>query len=391
MALPKTVKYLLCYLPFILIGTGLIVFGVFQKDSARIASLIVGVVVLFSGLFAWCTDSEVGCFVVCTWSHRERSKTKNISKPTIPADQAAEIFTIHNNRTVVDSPRTNTLKSKKKLSQAETHSEKSEGFHEEKMLQRDQHNQPRKYSMHSMNRRKISVDEEAAYHRDGGGGGRRRPRLPTNVSAIDNFPNNWKPNGIHGRDKLRLTVNNLKNFNKQYQYSLDLERMRGDGMHDSVNMINNQTFELAINISIQKSIAIKNWIKDVPVQTQENVGLLLESPPSSMPSSMDIPWGVNKAYDMEMKKKEFQLSAHDQFSSFASESGIEPHSLPKSFGSDCNKSLNGTIGSPELPEVSFAQEFYPNPENEAIADQPPERLSEQPLKSMEAVIPDQYV
>lgn len=304
-----------------------------------------------------------------------------------------EIFTIHNNRTVVDSPRTNTLKSKKKLSQSETHSENTEGFREEKMLQRDQNNQYRKYSLQGQNRRKIS-DEETGYHRDGGGGGRRRSKVPSSPAVLDNFPNNLKPNGIHGRDKLRLTENNLKNFNKQYQYRSNLSsaRMRGDGMYDSANIRNKQVFEIGINENIQKSIAIRNWIEDVPLQSQENVGMMLESPPSSMPSSVGTSWGVNKAYDAEMKRREFQLSLHDQFSSFASESGIEAHSLPKSFGSDDNKSLNGTIGSPEPPEVPFAQEFYHNPENKA--DQPHEEFSDQPLKPMsvlEAVIPDRYV
>lgn len=130
--LPKSVKYLVCYLPFILVGTVLIVVGVFQENSARIASIIVGIVVLLSGLFAWCTDTDVGCLLICRYSsskqkqrqqqesitesgqdERTKTPTNSDSRARSPDIEAAinhtTTFTITNNRTTiingrVDSP-----------------------------------------------------------------------------------------------------------------------------------------------------------------------------------------------------------------------------------------------------------------------------------------------
>ena len=358
MALPKTVKYLLCYLPFILIGTGLVVFGVFENGSARIASLIVGVVVLFSGLFAWCTDSDVGCLVVCScWSNKERNKSKKSSKSTVQANQTVEIFTIHNSRAVVESPQTTTAsKTTKKVSQEEAGSGKEEDFREGKMIQRDRYNHYGKHSLHTT-MHKVAFDDEHPHVGGGGGGGGRKPRFPTRAPSLDNHLNTYKPNGIHGRQEMRLTVRNLQKLDKMRQHhnSMDSDRMHEAHMY-STTMMNNEGFEVEIGLSIQKQESIKNWISDVH-NSREDVGMMNESPTPPLGAK----WGVSNGYDSaKIKRKPLPaVPPRDHSSSLASGSGIdiEVHSLPRSFGSDGNKSANGTMGSPEPPETPTIHEY----------------------------------
>jgi len=358
MALPKTVKYLLCYLPFILVGTGLVVFGVFQEDSARIASLIVGVVVLFSGLFAWCTDSDVGCFVVCScWSNKER-KLKKTSKSTTTNSrvihESHEIFTIHNSRTAA-SPQTTASKkttTKTPTNNDESNTVKDENFRETRMIQRDRHNQYGQYSLHSMHQHKVyDQDQEAAL----GAGGNRRQRFPTRAPSLDNHLNTYKPNGIHGRHEMRLTVRNLQKLDKIRQHHQSQETAEQHQRMPEINVytsqqMNNEAFELEFSLSIQKRESIKNWITDVH-HSREDVAVMHND--NHQPSHQ---WGVSaKGYDSSkfQRKPLPQEPPQDRFTgSTASGSAIdiEVHSLPRSFGSDGNKSPTGTLDRIDSPE-----------------------------------------
>ena len=366
MALPKTVKYLLCYLPFILVGTGLVVFGVFQTDSARIASLIVGVVVLFSGLFAWCTDSDVGCFVVCScWSNKEK-KLKKTSKSTTTnsrvIQESHEIFTIHNTRTAA-SPQTTA--SKKTTTKTPTNNEsntvKNESFRETRMIQRDRHNQYGQYSLHSMHQHKVYEDQEAT------GNGNRRQRFPTRAPSLDNHLNTYKPNGIHGRHEMRLTVRNLQKLDKIRQHHQSLESAEMQQRIPEINMyasqqMNNEAFELEFSLSIQKRESIKNWITDVH-HSREDVAVM-QNDAHQLPHPL---MGASaKGYDSSkfQRKPLPQEPPQDRFTgSTASGSAIdiEVHSLPRSFGSDGNKSPTGTldrIDSPENPSPEYDLNGY---------------------------------
>lgn len=402
MGLPKTVKYLLCYLPFILVGTGLVVYGVFQSNSARIASLIVGVVVLFSGLFAWCTDSDVGCFVVCScWSHKDRKlKIKKSSKSsTFEVDQ--DIFTIHNKRAT--SPQTTSSKKKTSAGAATVLAIEAEGDNNtvtkgegageltdpkdnnNKMIQRDRHNNYGQYSLHQS--RHVMVDDEAGL---GGGGNTgtagRRPRFPTRAPSLDNYLNTYKPNGIHGRQEMRLTVRNLQKLDKMRQHhkSVDSDRIQEAAAvaytTTSANQImSNEAFELEFTLSIQKRESIKNWITDVH-HSREDVGNMADpqqqhqqqQPPhvpqrgmSQQQHHQQQQHPQQKGYDSNkiQRKPLPREPSNDRYSSTASGSGIdiEVHSLPRSFGSDGNKSPTGTldrIDSPDIDQPGHPQQQY---------------------------------
>ena len=412
MGLPKTVKYLLCYLPFILVGTGLVVYGVFQSNSARIASLIVGVVVLFSGLFAWCTDSDVGCFVVCScWSHKDRKlKIKKSSKSsTFEVDQ--DIFTIHNKRAT--SPQTQ-ASTKKKTSAGTTTVlaieegdnntlTKGEGAgdltdpknNNNKMIQRDRHNNYGQYSLHQS--RHVMMDEEAGLGGGGGGGPNnastagRRPRFPTRAPSLDNYLNSYKPNGIHGRQEMRLTVRNLQKMDKMRQHHKSVE---SDHMREAAavaytttaanQIMSNEAFELEFTLSIQKRESIKNWITDVH-HSREDVGLMTD--PQQKQQQQQQPQVPQRGMSMQQHQQQQQQlqqhkqqkgydsnkiqrkplprepSSNDRYSSTASGSAIdiEVHSLPRSFGSDGNKSPTGTldrIDSPDIDQSGHPQQQY---------------------------------
>ena len=390
-------------------GTGLVVYGVFQQESARIASLIVGVVVLFSGLFAWCTDSDVGCFVVCScWSHKDRKlKIKKSSKSTgFEVDQ--DIFTIHNKRATSPQTQASTKKSNTNAGAVEAALELSssspdhntkEGVdskENDKMLQRDRHNNYGQYSLHQSRH----MDEEAGL---GGGpngtgtGTGRRPRFPTRAPSLDNYLNTYKPNGIHGRQEMRLTVRNLQKLDK-IRHTVDSDP-RGN-QHEAAftaavatgnhQIMSNEAFELEFTLSIQKRESIKNWITDVH-HSRENVGLMtnnnvVSDPPhqkqqqqqsqqqqqqQQQQNQNQVPlWAMNqqnKGYDsnkIQRKPLPMEPSA-DRYSSTASGSNIdiEVHSLPRSFGSDGNKSPTGTldrIDSPDDEQSGNQQQFEMN-------------------------------
>ena len=410
MALPKTVKYLLCYLPFILVGTGLVVYGVLQQESARIASLIVGVVVLFSGLFAWCTDSDVGCFVVCScWSHKDRKlKIKKSSKSTgFEVDQ--DIFTIHNKRATSPQTQASTKKSNTNAGAVEAALELSssspdhntkegaENNNKEnsKMIQRDRHNNYGQYSLHQSRH----MDEEA------GLGGGRRTRFPTRAPSLDNHLNTYKPNGIHGRQEMRLTVRNLQKLDKMRQHNKSIDSDPRGNPHEAYiasgnhQIMSNEAFELEFTLSIQKRESIKNWITDVH-HSREDVGVMTnnnvagsdplqqkqqhpqhqqqqqqqhqqQQQQQQNQNQNQVPlWAMNqqnKGYDsnkIQRKPLPREPSA-DRYSSTASGSNIdiEVHSLPRSFGSDGNKSPTGTldrIDSPDIEQSGPQQQFEMN-------------------------------
>lgn len=277
--LPKSVKYLVCYLPFIVVGTVLIVVGIFEEDTARIASIIVGIVVLISGLFAWCTDTDVGCLLICRYSSskqkqrqqelstesgqdaRTKTPTNTDSRGRSPDIEAAinhtTTFTITNNRTTiinnrVDSPVNNNYEDTKIT-------DRLTGTHG---MTNNSINRYGKYSLQQkasgrVRRQRFGDDTLVKESRVGAFALRNRDGDPVEGNSFGTFGNFGR--GIRKNRKSRLTVTNVTALNSG---------MINRGYHNSSEGdLQNIPYDPAFNVEFfmdrVKHNAISNWVTNV--------------------------------------------------------------------------------------------------------------------------------
>uniref|UniRef100_A0A7M5V8J2 Uncharacterized protein n=2 Tax=Clytia hemisphaerica TaxID=252671 RepID=A0A7M5V8J2_9CNID len=253
------------------------------------------------------------------------------------------------------------------------------------MIQRDRHNNYGQYSLYQQK-------DEEGYGNGTIDRSARKPRFPTRAPSLDNYLNGYKPNGIHGRNEMRLTVRNLQKLDKirQHHQSVDSEPQMYNPPPNPA--MNNEAFEIEFSLSIQKRESIKNWITDVH-HSRENVNMNPEHEQKQQQQGPQTWIPHQKGYDSNkiQRKPLPREPANDRYSSTASGSAIdiEVHSLPRSFGSDGNKSPTGTLDRIDSPDQSSNQPQFEI--SGYIVSEDNQERPRQPATILEAVINDQYV